>query len=61
MNKYLDEGSLSPEEIELGLRKGVLSGEVVPVLVGSALDNKGGRRLLNTIDKLFPSPLDRPA
>lgn len=41
MNKYLDEGSLSPEEIELGLRKGVLSGEVVPVLVGSALDNQG--------------------
>ena len=37
------------------------SGEVVTVLVGSALDNKGGRRLLNTIDKLFPSPLDRPA
>lgn len=61
MNKYLDEGSLSPEEIELGLRKGVLACEIVPVLVGSALDNKGGRRLLNTIDKLFPSPLDRPA
>ena len=61
MNKYLDEGSLSPAEIELGLRRGVLAGEIVPVLVGSALDNKGGRRLLNVIDKLFPSPLDRPA
>ncbi len=61
MNKYLDEGALSPEEIDLGLRKGVLAGDIVPVLVGSALANKGGRRLLNHIDKLLPSPLDRPA
>lgn len=60
MNKYLDEGALSPEEIDLGLRKGVLAGEIVPVLVGSALANKGGRRLLNNIDKLLASPLDRP-
>ena len=61
MNKYLDEGALSPEEIDLGLRKGVLAGDIVPVLVGSALANKGGRRLLNHIDKLLASPLDRPA
>ncbi|MCH5276628.1 MAG: elongation factor G [Desulfovibrionaceae bacterium] len=61
MNKYLEEGSLSPEEIEQGLRKGVLAGDIVPVLVGSSLANKGGRRLLNQIDKLLASPLDRPA
>lgn len=61
MNKYLDEGALSPEEIDLGLRKGVLAGDIIPVLVGSALANKGGRRLLNHIDKLLASPLDLPA
>lgn len=61
MNKYLDEGALSPEEIDLGLRKGVLAGDIIPVLVGSALANKGGRRLLNHIDKLLASPLDHPA
>ncbi len=61
MEKYLEEGSLTEEEIQQGMRLGVLSGEIVPVLVGSALQNKGGRRLLNTVDLLFPSPLDRPA
>ena len=61
MNKYLDEGALSPEEIDLGLRKGVLAGDIVPVLVGSALANRGGRRVLSHVDKLLASPLDRPA
>ena len=59
MLKYLDEGSLTEEEIDSGLRKGVLAGEIVPVLVGSGLANKGGRRLLNTVARLLPSPLDR--
>ncbi len=59
MNKYLDEGSLSPEEIDSGLRHGVLSGDIVPVIIGAALANKGGRRLLNCVDSLLPSPLDR--
>lgn len=59
MEKYLEEGALTDEEVATGLRKGVLAGDVVPVLVGSALANKGGRRLLNTIDTLLASPLDR--
>ena len=41
MNKYLDEGALSPEEILRGLRLGVLAGEIVPVFAGSALTNRG--------------------
>ncbi len=61
MEKYLEEGSLSPEELSSGLRKGVLSGELTPVVVGSALENKGGAQLLDAIQRLFPSPLDRPA
>ncbi len=61
MEKYLEEGALSPEELAEGLRKGVLAGELVPVVAGSALENKGGDQLLDTVSRLFPSPLDRPA
>lgn len=60
MNKYLEEGTLSAQEINTALRQAVLDGEIVPVLVGSALMNQGGRRLLNLINELFASPLDRP-
>lgn len=58
MEKYLEEGSLSAEDIAAGLRKGVLSGELTPVVVGAALHNKGGRELLNAVQSLFPSPLE---
>ncbi len=61
MNSYLEEGTLTADEIALGLRKGVVSGEIVPVLVASAMNNTGGRRLLNEINALMPSPADRPA
>ncbi len=61
MEKYLDEGMLSPEDIALGLRKGVLNGDLLPVVTGAALENKGGTQLLDTIAKLLPSPLERPA
>ena len=61
MNRYLEEGSLSDEDITFGLRKGVLSGEVVAVLPSSAMQNRGGRRLLNQVNSLLASPLDRPA
>ncbi len=60
MERYLEEGSLSHEDITLGLRKGVLSGEVVVVLPGSAVTKKGGRRLLTHVNSLLASPLDRP-
>ena len=61
MNRDLEEGSLSDEDITLGLRKGVLSGEIVAVLPASAMQNRGGRRLLNQVNNLLASPLDRPA
>ncbi len=61
MEKYLEEGVLSPDRLAAGLRKGVLSGDLVPVVVAAALEDKGGVQLLDTIDALFPSPLDRPA
>lgn len=61
MEKYLEEGSLSDDDIAFGLRKGVLNGSLTPVVVGSSLENKGGRELLDTIAGLFPSPLERSA
>ncbi|MDR2892889.1 MAG: elongation factor G [Deltaproteobacteria bacterium] len=59
MEKYLEEGSLSETEILQGLRAGVINGELVPVMAGSALENKGGAQLLEMIEKYLPSPLDR--
>ena len=47
MEKYLEEGSLSEEDLASGLRKGVLNASLVPVVVGSSLENKGGRELLD--------------
>lgn len=61
MEKYLEEGELTAEEIAKGLRAGVLAGELAPVVVGAALENKGGVELLNAIQTLFPSPLEHPA
>jgi len=61
MEKYLEEGELTDEEIHAALRKGVLKGELIPVAAGSALENKGGAQVLDLIQSLFPSPLDRAA
>ncbi|WP_291320476.1 elongation factor G [Desulfonatronospira sp.] len=60
MEKYLEEGSLEMQELYSGLRKGVLSGEVVPVCSGAALENKGGAQLLQAVQGLLPSPLEHP-
>jgi len=59
MEKYLEEGELSAEEIQSGLRKGVLAGEIVPVCATAAAANKGGQQVLELIQGYFPSPLDR--
>lgn len=59
MEKYLEEGALEPDELAAGLRNGVRSGSIVPIICGSALQNKGGRQLLNAVAELLPSPLER--
>ncbi len=61
MNKYLDEGTLSDEEIQSALRQACIEREIVPVIAGSAITNKGGLRLLKSIDAYMPSPLEREA
>lgn len=57
MEKYLEEGELTAEEINEGLAKGIAAGELTPVLIGSALQNKGAALLLDAIQNLLPSPL----
>jgi elongation factor G len=59
MEKYLEEGELSADEIKTGLRKGVVQGELIPVCVTAAAANKGGLQVLEQIQELLPSPLDR--
>ncbi len=58
LEAYLDQGTLSTEQIRYGLRKGTLSFSLVPVLCGSALRNKGVQPLLDAVCDFLPSPLD---
>jgi elongation factor G len=58
--KYLDGEELTPEDIKLGMRKGVLAGKLAPVFCGSSLRNKGVQPLLDAVIDYLPSPLDVP-
>ncbi len=59
MDKYLEAGELSPEEIKTGLRRSVIAGELVPAICGSALKTIGVKPLLDLIIDCLPSPVDR--
>jgi elongation factor G len=59
MEKYLDKGVLSDEEIRDGLKKAVLNHELFPVFAASALLNIGGQPVLDGIINFIPSPLDK--
>ena len=59
MDKYLESGELSLEEIKAGLRKGVISGALLPVICGSATKNIGLAPLMDIIVQYMPSPVDR--
>ena len=61
MDKYLEEGELSVEDIFEGLRLQTLANEVVCVFCGSAFKNKGVQSMLDGIVDLMPSPVDVPA
>ena len=60
MNKYLEEGDLSEEEIKLGLRARTISTEIQPMLCGTAFKNKGVQRMLDAVIDYLPSPADIP-
>ena len=59
MEKYLEEGELSEEDLKEGFRKGVISGELIPATCGSALKNIGITALMDMIGEYLPSPVDR--
>lgn len=56
LEKFFEEGELSTEEIYRGLVNGCLSGDIAPVMCGSALQLKGMETLLEDIVECFPSP-----
>ncbi|MBY4599440.1 elongation factor G [Ottowia caeni] len=60
MNKYLEEGDLSEEEIKHGLRVRTISTEIQPMLCGTAFKNKGVQRMLDAVIDYLPSPADIP-
>ena len=59
--KYLEGETITPQELKQALRGAVLRNEIVPVLAGTALKNKGVQPLLDAVIEYLPSPLDRPA
>ncbi|MCI8405839.1 MAG: elongation factor G [Oscillospiraceae bacterium] len=61
MEKYLEGGELTSEEIKLGLRKGTLANTLVPVTCGTSYRNKGVQKMLDAVIDFMPSPLDIPA
>jgi elongation factor G len=60
MEKYLDGGELTPEEIKAGIRALTISSELYPVLCGSAFKNRGVQPMLDAVVDYLPSPLDVP-
>jgi elongation factor G len=61
MNKYLEEGDLTEEEIIGGIRSRTLSCDIIPMFCGTAFKNKGVQAMLDAVIQLLPSPADRPA
>src|SRR5262245_21689517 len=58
MNKYLEKGELSVEEIKQGLRLRTIHGEIFPMLCGSAFKNKGVQAMLDAVIDYLHSPID---
>jgi elongation factor G len=61
MNKYLETGELSVEEIKKGLRARTIKNEIILMLCGSAFKNKGVQAMLDAVVEYLPSPQDVPA
>ena len=56
MEKYLDDGELTNEEIKKGIRQRTLANEIVPALCGSAFKNKGVQTMLDAVIEYLPAP-----
>jgi elongation factor G len=58
MEKYLESGELSTDEIKIGIRARTINNEIIPMLCGSAFKNKGVQALLDAILEYMPAPTD---
>ncbi|AOE50699.1 elongation factor G [Kangiella sediminilitoris] len=58
MEKYLENGELSEEEIKKGIRERTLANEIIPVFGGSAFKNKGVQAVLDAVIEYMPSPVE---
>ncbi|MBU4487749.1 MAG: elongation factor G [Candidatus Omnitrophica bacterium] len=61
LEKYLDKGELSTDEIKDAFRKGVVQGKVIPIIAGSTATHLGIKELLNAVINYLPSPADAAA
>ena len=61
LDKFLEDGELSEDEIRKGLRARTLTGEIVVTMCGSAFKNKGVQAMLDAVIDYMPSPVDVPA
>jgi len=61
MDKYLEVGELSEEDIKAGIRSQTLANQIVPAFCGSAFKNKGVQAMLDAVIEYMPSPEDVPA
>ncbi|MFP4602882.1 MAG: elongation factor G [Halochromatium sp.] len=61
MEKYLEGGELTEDEIRAGIRKRCIANEIVPMLCGSAFKNKGVQAMLDAVVRYLPSPPEVPA
>lgn len=60
IEKFLEGEEITPAELQHALRVATVSGDIVPVLCGSALKNKGVQRLLDAVVNYLPSPKEVP-
>ncbi len=60
MDKYLNEGELTEDEVMLGIRTRTLTCDIIPMFCGTAFKNKGVQAMLDAVVHYLPSPSDRP-
>ncbi len=60
MQAYLDDQAVPPAQLMAAIRRGTVAAQLVPVLCGSALRNRGVQPMLDAVVDYLPSPLDRP-
>jgi elongation factor G len=60
LEKYVGEEEITPQDLRSAIRTGTISGEIIPILNGTAFKNKGVQPLLDAVVDYLPSPLDLP-